>query len=539
VAEQRRARGVHPDRAALTWALRMVRRGVLILAVTAAGYMAMEVTSYRNTYPDGLTADQFRIFMDNPAARMLQGVPRGVDGAGGFAAWDGGWVLELILGVWALLVVTRLLRGEEETDRAEFLLVGPIRPGRVTALVLAVVTGGALLAGVANGVALAAMGADLGGAALFGLGLAGFAATFVGVAAVMSQVVDVRRRAATLAAGVFAVSFLVRMVANSTDGRARLGWLTPFGWMDQLQPFGDPRPSALGLLLITPVVLILAAVWLRDQRDTAGAWWVTSDTHPPRMLGLGSPTAFAWRGSLPMLVGWVVGLGVYAFIIGTMLMTMIDFMREDEGYRRAMAQMGGGVTLDVQGLVGIMSPILGVGFALYAAWRVGAARAEEETGRAENLLARPVSRWRWLSIHVVLTLVGALLLVVLTGLALWVGSLVAGSGGVTLGDSLKAVLNSGPVVVLITGLAVLALGFLPRVAVGVPVAVTVGGYVLSVLGPALDWPSWVVDVSPFTHLAYVPAEPFAATSAAVMVLIGGCMAAGGVAAFSLRDLKGA
>ena len=93
--------------------------------------------------------------------------------------------------------------------------------------------------------------------------------------------------------------------------------------------------------------------------------------------------------------------------------------------------------------------------------------------------------------------------------------------------------------VLITGLALLTFGVLPRLTVAVPAAVTVIGYVLTLLGPALSWPGWIVDLSPFSHLAYVPAQPFAVTSAIVMALIGCTAGACGVAAFSRRDIVGA
>jgi len=115
----------------------------------------------------------------------------------------------------------------------------------------------------------------------------------------------------------------------------------------------------------------------------------------------------------------------------------------------------------------------------------------------------------------------------------------SGSDELTVTAALRAVLNTGSVVVLVTGLAILTFGVLPRLTVAIPVAVTVGGYVLTLLGPALSWPSWIIDLSPFTHLAYVPAQPFAITSAAVMVLIGCTAGACGVASFGRRDLTGA
>jgi ABC-2 type transport system permease protein len=517
----------------------MVRRSALLLAAAAGGYMLLEVASFNRTYPNGVSAERFSIFADNPAARMLQGVPRGLDAAGGFAVWDGGWVLEITIGVWAVLVVTRLLRGEEDLERAELLLVGPARARHLTALTLLVVVACSLIIGAAVSAALLSTGSDPTGSALFGVGLAGFAATFAGVAAVTSQILDVRRRAAGVAAAVMAVSFLLRMVANSTDERAWLGWLTPFGRMDHLAPCGDPQCSALMVLILAPVLLLVAAAQIRNRRDTGGALLGTNDSHRPRLRELGGPTIFAWRTNLPVLTGWVLGLGAYAFVLGALLTTMIDFLARDANYQQNLADLGLTVALTVDGFVGVMSVTLGVGFALYAAWRIGAARSEEESGRADNLLTRPLTRSRWLLGHAGLTVAGAALLTILSGLALWAGAMASGSDQLTVAASLRAVLNTGSVVVLVTGLALLTFGLIPRLTVAVPVVVTVGSYVLTLLGPALSWPGWIIDLSPFTHLAYVPAQPFAVTSAAVMALIGCTAGAGGVASFSRRDLTGA
>jgi polyether ionophore transport system permease protein len=528
-----------PGRAVVGWTIRMVRRGALLLAAAAGGYMLLEVASFNRTYPNGVNAERFSIFADNPAARMLQGVPRGLDTAGGFAVWDGGWVLEIVIGVWAVLVVTRLLRGEEDLERAELLLVGPARARHTTVLTLLVVVACSLVTGAAVSAALLSTGADPSGSALFGVGLAGFAATFAGVAAVTSQILDVRRRAAGFAAAFMAVSFLLRMVANSIDGRAWLGWLTPFGWMDHLTPFGDPQLSALLVLIVAPVLLVVAAVEIRDRRDTGGALLGGNDSRRPRLRELGGPAIFAWRINRPVLTGWVLGLGAYAFVLGALITTMIDFLARDANYQRTLADLGLGVALTVDGFVGVMSVTLGVGFALYAAWRIGAVRSEEESGRADNLLTLPLTRSRWLLGHAGLTVVGAALLTILTGLSMWAGASVSGSEQLTLVASLRAVLNTGSVVVLITGLALLTFGVLPRLTVAVPAAVTVGGYVLTLLGPALSWPGWIIDLSPFTHLAYVPAQPFAVTSATVIALIGCIAGACGVASFSRRDITGA
>jgi ABC-2 type transport system permease protein len=448
-------------------------------------------------------------------------------------------VLELVIGVWAVLTVTRLLRGEEDDGRAELLLVGPARARRLTVLTLLVVIACASLTGAAVSAALLSTGSEPAGAMLFGVGLAGLAATFAGVAAVTSQVLDVRRRAAAVATAFMAVSFLARMVANSTDGRAWLAWLTPFGWVDNLAPFGDRQPSALIPLVAVPGLLMIATAVIRAGRDTGGALLPTSDSRTPRLRELGGATAFAWRTNRAALVGWIVGLGAYAGVLGALVTTMIDFLARDTNYQRTLNDLGLGVALTVDGFVGVMSVTLGVGFALYTAWRIGAVRSEEESGRADNLLTRPLTRSRWLLGHAALTVLGAVLLALVTGLAMWAGTVLSGSNLLTLVASLQAVLNTVSVFVLVTGLALLTFGVLPRLTVAVPAAVTVIGYVVTLLGPALSWPGWIVDLSPFSHLAYVPAQPFDATSAVVMIVIGCTSGACGVALFSRRDIVGA
>jgi ABC-2 type transport system permease protein len=215
---------------------------------------------------------------------------------------------------------------------------------------------------------------------------------------------------------------------------------------------------------------------------------------------------------------------------------MIDWLAGDEGYQRMLASMGLDQALTNKGFLAFMATIVGLAIALQVAWRLGAARGEEESGRLEAILAKPVGRLRWLLGHTVLALLGAVLLLAATGGAMWLGGVAAGSAGFTWWDAMRATANFTPLVVLTAGLALAAYGLAPRLTVALPVTLVVLGFVLSMLGPALDWPQWVLDMSPFTHLALVPAEPWAATSGLVMSGVGAALAVIGMAAFHRRDL---
>jgi ABC-2 type transport system permease protein len=518
--------------------LRLTRRGALVMATSLTVYVLIEVAAYRIAYPNGVDPVQFAMFQDNPVVRMMQGVPSALDVAGGYMVWDGGWIMQIVLAVWAVLTTTRLLRGDEDSERGDVVLAGRVRPSVHTAAALATVCGEALVIGGVAAAALVASGQDAQGSILFGLGLAGVTATFAGVAAVTSQLVQPRRRAAGLAAGVIAAAYVVRMVGSSTDARLWARWATPLGWVDVLDPYGGADWRAVLPPLVVPVALGFAAVLLRSRRDQGGALLASDADRAPRLRGLGNPLAFAWRSNLAVLIAWGSGVVVFGLVMGALVGTMVDWLAQDEDYQRMFEQMGLDAALSTLGFLAVLALMFGLTIALQVAWRVGAVRAEEEAGLAEVVLAHPVSRMRWLGGHVALAAVGGLVLTVLAGSAVWVGCLASGLDTVTWWQATSSLLNAGPVIVLVGGLAVLAFGVAPRLTLAVPVTVAVVGYLLTLVGPALKWPEWVLDLSPFTHLALVPAEPWAATSGIVMTGLGVVAATVGLVGFRRRDIVG-
>lgn len=526
------------QRAVVALTTRLVRRGAALLAGAGAAYVAVEVLSYEQSYPTAASRARLAAFQDNPAVRMLQGLGRNIDATGGFVAWDGGWFLETVVAIWVLLAVLRLTRGDEETDRSALVLTAPLRAPRVLALQLLVVVTGGLVYGAACAAVLLGFGVPVRGALLFGLGLAGFAASIAGAAAVAAQLVDVRRRAVGVASGLLAAAYLLRMAGNSTASAAWLRWLTPYGWMDDLEPYGDPHPGALALLLLAPLALAALAMALRERRDTGGATLTSSDSRAPRTRLLGTALGFAWRGSRGVLLAWALGLAAYATLIGSLLPTMTQYLLDDPGFRKAMETFGIDVSDVTKGMVSFMATVFGLAFALYACWRVGAVRGEEDSGRADLLLVRPLTRRRWLGGHVALAVLSVLVLALLTAIATWGGGRLAGAE-LTFPQALKATMNTVPPALVFLALAVLLLGVRPRLTVVLPASLAGVGYLLPALGSALSLPMWVRDLSPFQHLAAVPAHPWAATSGLVLLGCAAALVAAGVVGFDRRDLSGA
>ncbi len=531
-----RRRGTGRSVAALT--SRLTRRGALLVAVATGVYVVIEVVSYGVAYPDAASRARLAAFGDDPAIRIMQGVPHAVDTVGGFVVWDAGWILQVIVAVWALVVTVRVLRGDEETGRSELVLTGPIRAGRALLAQLAVLVLACLVVGVTIGLAFSLAGAAVHGALLFGAGVAGVASFFVAAAAVSAQVFVARSRAVSTSAFLLGAAVLLRMVANSADSRAWVAWLTPLGWLDQLRPFADDRWPVLAVPVGAVGVLLVVAVVLRGARDTGAGLVRGRERRRPRLWGLGSPIAFAWRTNLGVLVGWVVGIAAWGFVIGLLVRSVADFIAVDPGYRDLLAGLGVRLADIPRTFVAMGAVVTALVIALFAAWRVGSAWSEEATARLEHLLTRPVLRRRWLGGHVALLAVSVVLLSGVSATAMWLGGIVTGAD-LSLTDAAASTFNTVPAIAVFAGLAVLVYGFAPRVTVAVTASAAVAAYVLQVVGPMLEWPEAVVGISPFRHLEAVPVDPFGLPAALVMVAIGLVSTVAGVAAFERRDLVGA
>jgi ABC-2 type transport system permease protein len=198
--------------------------------------------------------------------------------------------------------------------------------------------------------------------------------------------------------------------------------------------------------------------------------------------------------------------------------------------------MGMDMSVPAVGYLSYIAVFVALPLAAFPGWRIGAMRQEEAEGRLDNLLVRGVVRWRWLSSTTGHAMLASTVLLAASAVALWTGAWLV-HAPVTTWQIIQPLLGILPVAVLFTGIAVLTFGIAPRLTVAVPVTLAVAGYLLDTLGTALDWPGIVLGLSPFHHLARLPADPMTATSVAVITALGVAAAAAGIVAFARRDLR--
>ncbi|MFF4257519.1 ABC transporter permease [Streptomyces sp. NPDC001663] len=506
-----------------------LRRDRLMIPVWVA-VNALMVLSMPNTLKglygtEAERTDLLHQVATNSSFRALIG-PVFDDSLGALTAWRVGVYAGALTAVTGLLVVVRHTRDEEESGRQELIASGTVgRRASLTAALLAAAVANAVLALLVAG-GLAGQGAA--GAVAFGLGLAGVGMVFATMAAIVAQLTESARLARGLTAGVLGAAFVLRAAGDSAtaDGSSVLTWLSPLGWLENLRPYADERWWVLLLFGAAVALQGAMAYGLAGRRDIGMSFLPTLPG--PAVGRLATAGALAWRLQRGSVYGWSIAFFVVGVVYGGLADGVADLVGDNEKAREIFERMGGqsGIT---DAFLASMVGMMGLIAALYVVGSVLRLNGEETSGRAEPVLANAVGRLRWAAGHLVIAFGGAVLLMLLTGVGFAVGY------GKEVGPILGACLVQVAGVWVIGGVTVLLYGVLPRGAVaawGVAGAVLLIGWV----GPALDVPQLVLDLSPFGHLPKLPGGGMEWGPVLVLLGLAVVLAAVGLAGLRRRDM---
>ncbi|MEE1844114.1 MULTISPECIES: ABC transporter permease [unclassified Streptomyces] len=464
----------------------------------------------------------------NSSLRAMYG-PVFDDSVGGLVSWRMAAFGAVLAAVMSLIVVIRHTREEEETGRQEMLssaMVGRRAP-LTAALLTAVIANAALALVIAAG--LAGSGAGGAGAVALALAVAGTGVLFACTAAIAAQFTESTRLAKGLTAAVIGAAFVLKAAGDSAadDGSSPMTWLSPIGWAENVRAYADERWWVLLVLAAAVAVQAVLAYTLAGRRDVGMSFLATRPG--PAQGRITTAFGLALRLQRGALTGWTLSFAVVGVAFGGLADGAADLVGDNEKTREIFERMGGqdGLT---DAFLATMVSVLGMVAALYIVASVLRLHGEETAGRAEPVLAGSVGRIGWAAGHLVVAFGGAALLMAVGGLGLAAGY----------GHGLPAVLGASlvqlPAIWLLGGVTVLLYGAFPKAAVA---AWGVAGICLALgwLGPAVNMPQAVMDVSPFTHLPKLPGGtgmewgPVLILTAVATVLVGA-----GVGALRRRDV---
>jgi polyether ionophore transport system permease protein len=473
--------------------------------------------------------------VSNPSLIALLG-PLNDPSVGGLTVWRVGTIGAVFVALMAVLTVIRHTRVEEETGRRE--LLGSTVLGRHAPLTsaLIVASGTGLIIGVLVAAGLVASGESTAGSVAFGLGWTLVAVVFAAVGGVAAQLTTNSGGARGIAVAAIGVAYLLRMAGDGNESGALtwLSWLSPFGWFTKLRPYAEEQWWVALLFLGLALILGLSAYRLSSQRDVAAGVFEPRSGPASAAPSLSTPLGLASRLQLPSLIGWAIGLTLFAAVWGGLANAVGDIFDENPGLAEILERLGGeqaAVDIFFSAAMGIIAYIAAA-YAIRTALRL---RTEEEGLRAEPILATATPRLNWAGSHLSFAVLGPVVMMILSGVT---AGLVY---GVTIGDFggevprlVGTALLSIPAVWVSVGVATALFGLAPRFTL-FAWALLVGFLVVGLLGQVLQFPQWAIDLSPFSHTPTLPGSispvPLVVLTAIAVVLTGA-----GLLGFQRRDV---
>jgi ABC-2 type transport system permease protein len=442
----------------------------------------------------------------------------------------------VMIGILAIMLVTRHARADEEKGRTE--LLGAAVVGHWAGLSAAlIVTAVAMVAiGVLSAVGLTAVGLPMAGSWAFGLAWATTGMSFAAIAAITNQLTTSARAANALAMIVLAVTYLVRAVGDVTgDAQSPtfLSWLSPVGWGQQVRPYAGDRFAVLLVPLAFTAAAVFVAFALESRRDLAGGLMPDRAGRATGSWTLTSPVGLAWRLQYPMLLGWLAAYVVMSGIIGSIVNDLSGMLDTPQAQQMVSALGGTDVMLDA--FTAMEFSVIAFVTAAYGIVASRRLATEEADGHLEPVLATSVSRIGFLMSHLAVAVVGTAVLTVAQGASFALANAAQTGSTDRVGETIAASLAYLPAVWLMTGVVILLFGWAPRWTF-LAWVLLVAFLLVAEIGALLKWPQWVMDSSPFAHIPKLPAATMDWAPLIVLTMISILLVVVGTARFRQRDL---
>ncbi|WP_017199915.1 ABC transporter permease subunit [Arthrobacter sp. M2012083] len=498
-----------------------------ILGIAGLGYAAAAAVT---TQFGGATdrAALMTVAAASPAFLFLRGLPDGID-IGAVTFFQGYSFTAVLAGLMSTFLVTRHTRDDEDQGRAELVGSTPVNRAAPLQATLALGAGANMVLAAVVAAGFMSAGLPTSGSVLAGAAVGAVGLFFMSVAALIAQIMPTARSANGVAAAAVGAAYLARGVgdalgtADASLLRVMAAWpslLSPIGWGQRVRPFTEADPLPLVALTAVGVVLAVLAVALRKGRDLGDSYVAAKDSGPAQAgSGLRSMLGLSWRLHRGTLAGWCVAAAALGAVAGTLGPLVRDALSGNPSLMELMARIvpgdAGMVDLFTTALLGIAG-ILAAAAGIQAALKL---RAEEVEGRAEQLLAVPASRSRWVTGNLVVAALSTTAVATVAGTAAAVALSLTQAGGSGPGAVFAAALAHIPAAIVFPAITVLAFALIPRWSSSIGWGALGAALVLGQFGELLGLPAWLQDLSPFRHSSAMPVEAFNPGGALLMAAI--------------------
>ena len=510
-----------------------VRIPVWVLAIGLS--VLGSVATFAETYPTAADRQVRAGLLDNAIARLFAGPGYGANDYtyGAMTANEMLPITAIAVALMSIFLVVRHTRAEEEGGRAELLRATVVGRHATTVATLVVVVGANVLlfALLAAGLPPSLEGLSTSGSVAFAASLLGVGVVFAGITVLVAQLTQSARSAVGISAMVLGATYLVRAVGDMGDGI--LPWFSPFGWATEIRAYVDERWWPLALSAAAAAALVAAAVAINGRRDVGAGIIANRPGAGAASHRLGSPFGLALRLQRASLIAWGVSLLLMGLLYGSIAQEAGKLYEDIDAVQDYLTRIGAADPADQYlALTMFISALVAVGFSIQSTLRL---RTEESALRAEPMLATRVGRGRWAGSHLAVALGGSTVLLLVLGLGVGITRSIAADDAGEVPRLIAASLAYAPALWVFVGLAAALFGVAPRivgVAWGFLGVVAFAGFI----GPLLQLPDPIYDLSPLEHVSRLPVADFSVVPELVLTVIAAALVAIGVLAFRRRDL---
>lgn len=527
-------------RALQAFGFKQTIRGAIIIGLLTGFMMGAQGLAYSKAFPtqasrEGLVASLKTV----PGANFFSGEVADAAQPDSYAIYKSIAMTTLIIGVWGLLVATRLLRGFEENGQTEVLEVGTASSRRVSmhllvgfaySFIVSVLIAFGLIAALSSvpDVNLSLSGAVLMTAAVYLPGV-----FFATLGAFTSQLALTRGRAITYALVPLVVLYVIRGAANSVPDVDWMKRFTPFGWSDLLNPVLGPKPAWMIPTTVFAVLFASAAIYAVGKRDLSSALIRQSEAARSQFLMLTSPFAFALRRSGWTILWWGFGTVFFAAFFAAVANLGSNLAEDSPAFKQVfsadatndfkLAFLGAGTMFTVVIMLIMITTMF------------SAVRREEARMYLDNLLVQPVRRTRWLLGRLAIIAGSFTVISLIVGVTVWS---IAKAEGITvsLATCLQGQISFVGIMLLVLGIGVCIYGFIPRFATAAMSIVIGWAFIFDILDMLFHLSDWVKKTSILTFIPSDPSKSPDWVAFAWLASIGIVLISVGATRFAKRDI---
>lgn len=527
-------------RALQAFGFKQTLRGAIIIGLLTGFMMGAQGLAYAKAFPtqasrDGLVASLKTV----PGANFFSGEVADAAQPDSYAIYKSIAMTTLIIGVWGLLVATRLLRGFEENGQTEVLEVGTASSRHVSmhllvgfaySFIVSVLIAFGLIAALSSvpDVSLSLTGAALMTAAVYLPGV-----FFATLGAFTSQLALTRSRAITYGLIPLVVLYVIRGAANSVSDADWMKKLTPFGWSDLLNPVLGPKPAWMIPTIVLSILFVTAAIYAVGKRDLSSALIRQSDAARSRFLMLHSPFAFALRRSSWTIVWWGLGTVFFAAFFAAVANLGSNLAEDSPAFKQVFsADAANDFKLAFLGAGTMFTAVI---MFIMITMMFSAVRREEAKTHLDNLLVQPVRRTQWLLGRLAIIAGSFTAISLLVGVTVWS---IAKAEGITVSlvTCLQGQISLVGIMLLVLGIGVFVYGLVPRIAVAAMSVVIGWAFIFDILNMLFHLSDWLKKTSILTFIPANPSKTPDWTAFAWLVAIGVLLICIGITRFTKRDI---